>query len=146
MKATAPKSIPTNDFRDANMYITRSGKILRKLSIDEMPQLLNVLRGEMSIVGPRPLVLTEAQLFKEREKYGANALRPGITGWAQVNGRDELRLKKKAKMDGEYSKNFGFAMDVKCVALTAWAVLSVKGHKEGHNHDHSTLSTDSEVV
>lgn len=114
------------------MYITRVGKVLRKLSIDELPQLLNVLRGEMSIVGPRPVIVTETNLLRAREKYNANVLVPGITGWAQVNGRDELSVSKKAKMDGEYAQSIGIMMDIKCLLMTIWAVLAVKGHKEGH--------------
>lgn len=132
MKTSAPKNSPTNSFKDANMYITRVGKVLRKLSIDELPQLLNVLRGEMSIVGPRPVIVTETNLLRAREKYNANVLVPGITGWAQVNGRDELSVSKKAKMDGEYAQSIGIMMDIKCLLMTIWAVLAVKGHKEGH--------------
>lgn len=132
MVTHAPANAPTNELRNANTYITRSGRILRKLSIDELPQLINVLKGEMSLVGPRPVVLSETELFKAREKYGANACVPGITGWAQVNGRDELRIEKKAEMDGEYFKNLGLVMDLKCILKTVWAVLLVKGHREGH--------------
>ena len=90
MRTTAPRNIPTNDFHDAHAYITRVGRIIRKLSIDELPQLINVLQGHMSLVGPRPVVLTETSLISERGKYGANNVKPGITGWAQVNGRDDL--------------------------------------------------------
>lgn len=146
MKTSAPKNSPTNSFKDANTYITRVGKVLRKLSIDELPQILNVLRGEMSIVGPRPVIVAETRLLNAREKYGANSLVPGITGWAQVNGRDELSDSKKARMDGEYAEGIGFIMDVKCLLKTVWAVLAVKGHKEGHqvedefNSSHATLS------
>ncbi len=146
MKTSAPRNSPTNSLKDANMYITRVGRVLRKLSIDELPQLLNVLKGDMSIVGPRPVIVTETQLLKAREKYGANSLVPGITGWAQVNGRDELSISKKAKMDGEYAKSFGVMMDIKCIFKTVWAVIAVKGHKEGHQVEdefdpvHATLS------
>jgi O-antigen biosynthesis protein WbqP len=137
MKTEAPRDVATRNLRDSAMYITRSGKILRKLSVDELPQLLNVLRGEMSMVGPRPVVLQEEDLFVEREKYGANACIPGITGWAQVNGRDEVRVAEKAKMDGEYVDNFGFIMDVKCLLMTVAAVLSIRGHREGHEYGDS---------
>jgi O-antigen biosynthesis protein WbqP len=132
MAVSAPAYEPTNDFKDASAYITRSGKILRKLSIDELPQLVNVLKGEMSIVGPRPVMVNETELLVAREKYNANSCKPGITGWAQVNGRDELRVDEKARMDGEYIENFGPMMDLRCVVMTVWAVLSVSGHKEGH--------------
>ncbi len=131
MSVSAPKDCPTNDLYDAASYITKTGKFLRKLSLDELPQILNVLRGDMSLVGPRPVVLNETDLIAEREKYNANSVKPGITGWAQVHGRDELRIKEKAKMDGDYVKNFGILMDLKCLLFTLWAVLSVKGNKEG---------------
>lgn len=131
MKQSAPKNHPTNDLVNPQRFITRSGKIMRKLSLDELPQLVNVLRGDMSIVGPRPVILKETDLIAEREKHGANGVKPGITGWAQVNGRDEIRIEEKARMDGEYAQNFGFRMDTKCVLYTFWAVASVKGHREG---------------
>jgi len=145
MKTEAPREVATRNLRDSAMYITRSGKILRKLSVDELPQLLNVLRGEMSIVGPRPLVLGEKDVFAERDKYGANACTPGITGWAQVNGRDEVRVTEKAKMDGEYVDNFGFIMDVKCLLMTVAAVLSIRGHKEGGELQSQNIGSSSYV-
>lgn len=135
MRTNAPKNMPTNRLRDSDRYITRSGRVMRKLSLDELPQLFNVILGDMSIVGPRPVVLQEKDLFAAREGYGANACTPGITGWAQVNGRDEVRTAEKARMDGEYANNFGFVMDVRCLLMTMSAVLSVKGHREGHEHD-----------
>ena len=131
MSESAPANVPTNDFIGVQSHITKPGKIIRKLSLDELPQLFNVLKGEMSMVGPRPVVLNEDKLVSEREKYGANSCKPGITGWAQVNGRDEMRMKKKANMDGEYAANISLLMDIRCVVLTIWAVLSIKGHKEG---------------
>ena len=135
MTTNAPRNAPTNSLRNAASHITRIGKIMRKLSLDELPQLINVLRGEMSLVGPRPVVLREIGLIAEREKYGANTCKPGITGWAQVNGRDEVRMKKKAKMDGEYAGKLGPIMDMKCILMTVHAVLSIKGHKEGADDD-----------
>lgn len=132
MSIDAPKYQATNDLLNAGSYITFSGRIMRKLSIDELPQLINVLKGDMSIVGPRPVILNETKLLAERKKYDASSCKPGITGWAQVNGRDELRIEEKAKMDGFYVENFGITMDLKCLALTLMAVLSMKGHKEGH--------------
>jgi O-antigen biosynthesis protein WbqP len=104
---------------------------MRKLSLDELPQLINVIEGNMSLVGPRPVVLNEIDLIAEREKYGAEACKPGITGWAQVNGRDEVRMRKKALMDGEYASKMGPVMDMKCILMTIHAVLSIKGHREG---------------
>ena len=130
--ATDTPQVSTNTFKNAHAYITRSGKILRKLSIDELPQILNVLKGEMSLVGPRPVILKEIGLIDLREQVGANSVKPGITGWAQVNGRDELNDVVKSRMDGEYVKNLSFLMDVKCLALTVSAVLAIKGHQEGH--------------
>ena len=131
MVTHAPSDSPTNSLSNATSYITRPGRVMRKLSLDELPQLVNVLKGEMSIVGPRPVVLKETDLIRERQKYNANAVLPGITGWAQVNGRDEVDIKTKAKMDGYYARKLGFWMDLKCVFLTVWAVLSIKGHREG---------------
>ncbi|MGV9002311.1 MAG: sugar transferase [Candidatus Saccharimonadaceae bacterium] len=132
MSVEAPNDAPTNSFKDAGSYITRSGKIMRKLSLDELPQLLNVIKGEMSVVGPRPVVLKEKNLLKLRQPLGANSVKPGITGWAQVNGRDELNDVIKSRMDGEYVNRFGFKMDVKCLVYTFAAVLSLRGNKEGH--------------
>lgn len=132
MSVSAPSNMATNSFKNAGSYITRSGKIMRKLSIDELPQLFNVLKGDMSIVGPRPVVLSEISLIELRDQVNANSVKPGVTGWAQVNGRDELNDAVKSRMDGEYVRNFGFLMDLKCIALTIFAVLSIKGHREGH--------------
>jgi O-antigen biosynthesis protein WbqP len=140
MRTCAPRNVATRNLHDSDIYITRSGKIIRKLSIDELPQLFNVLRGEMSIVGPRPVVLQEEDLFAEREKYGANECKPGITGWAQVNGRDEVRVVEKARMDGEYAHRLSLYMDFKCILKTLSAVLLIKGHCEGRelaNHQDS---------
>ena len=132
MSTDAPSDMPTSAFKDAGAHITRSGKIMRKLSLDELPQLFNVLQGHMSIVGPRPVVLKETNLLDFRQPLGANGVKPGITGWAQVNGRDELNDIIKARMDGQYVEAFGFKMDLKCLVYTFAAVLSLKGHKEGH--------------
>ena len=130
MHIDAPKYCATNDLKNYKHHITKLGKFLRLSSIDELPQLINVLKGEMSIVGPRPVITNETELISEREKYGANSCKPGITGWAQVNGRDELRIKEKAKMDGEYAKKLSFITDLKCVILTFKVILLAKGHKE----------------
>ena len=132
MSTDAPKDRATNDFHDSHSYITRLGKIMRKLSIDELPQLINVLKGDMSVVGPRPVVLSEKRLIKLRDKYSANSLKPGITGWAQANGRDELDDAAKAEMDGYYAEHFGLMTDAKCVLKTVWVIVSVAGHIEGH--------------
>jgi lipopolysaccharide/colanic/teichoic acid biosynthesis glycosyltransferase len=132
MSTDAPSDMPTNSFKNSHMHITRSGKIMRKLSLDELPQLFNVIRGDMSVVGPRPVLINESNLLMLREAVGANHIKPGITGWAQVNGRDELDDIIKAQMDGFYVKHFSLLLDLKCLMLTFVAVLFVKGHKEGH--------------
>lgn len=138
MYVDAPHESPTNQLANHQQHITRVGKLLRVLSLDELPQLINVLRGNMSIVGPRPVILAETDLIAERDKYDANSCKPGITGWAQVNGRDELRMAKKAKMDGEYAYRLGFIMDLKCVLYTIYAVFSLKGHREGVDQEAAT--------
>ena len=128
----APKNMPTNSFTNADSYITPLGGVLRKLSIDELPQLLNVIKGEMSIVGPRPVIKTEKKLISLRQKYHANSVKPGITGWAQVNGRDDLDDQRKAEMDGEYVQRLSFLTDVKIMIKTIGAVLMMSGHTEGN--------------
>lgn len=132
MSTKAPKNMPTNSFTNADSYITPLGGVLRKLSIDELPQLLNVIKGEMSIVGPRPVIKTEKKLIDLRQKYQANSVKPGITGWAQVNGRDDLDDQRKAKMDGEYVQRLSFLTDVKIMIKTIGAVLMMSGHTEGN--------------
>lgn len=131
MAAEAPANMATNSFANANSFITPVGKILRKLSLDELPQLFNVLRGDMSIIGPRPVILAEDSLIALREKYNANSIRPGMTGWAQVNGRDELDDDKKAAMDGEYVTHMNAITDIKILFKTALVVLSMAGQREG---------------
>jgi O-antigen biosynthesis protein WbqP len=131
MTIEAPSNSATNDLANAASFITRTGKIMRKLSIDELPQFYNVLRGEMSLVGPRPVILQESNLIEERDKYQANRCTPGITGWAQANGRDEVDIYEKARMDGEYAENFGFIMDLRCMIKTVDTILFAKGYKEG---------------
>jgi N-acetyllactosaminide 3-alpha-galactosyltransferase len=132
MSTKAPKNMPTNSFTNADSYITPLGGVLRKLSIDELPQLLNVIKGEMSIVGPRPVIKTEKKLISLRQKYHANSVKPGITGWAQVNGRDDLDDQRKAEMDGEYVQRLSFLTDVKIMIKTIGAVLMMSGHTEGN--------------
>ena len=131
MSIKAPKNMPTNSFSDAASYITPLGAILRKLSIDELPQIFNVLKGDMSIVGPRPVIKTETNLIKLRQKYNANSVKPGITGWAQVNGRDELVDDRKAAMDGQYVNKLSFLTDVKIIFKTAVVVILMAGQTEG---------------
>lgn len=135
MAKAAPNNMATNSFKDASAYITRSGKIIRKLSLDELPQLINVIKGDMSIVGPRPVILDETNLLDLRDQYDANGVKPGVTGWAQVNGRDELNDIMKARMDGEYVERFGLRTDIRCLVKTVGAVLSLSGHAEGHEQE-----------
>ena len=131
MRIDTPKDMPTHMLSNPDQYITKVGKFLRKSSLDELPQILNILAGEMSIVGPRPALWNQYDLIEERDKYGANDVLPGLTGWAQINGRDELEIPVKAKLDGEYVEKFGLAMDIKCFFGTITAVLFHKGVVEG---------------
>lgn len=136
MELSAPANAPTSTLLLAEVHITRVGRILRKLSLDELPQLINIIKGDMSIVGPRPVVMAETDLINEREKYGANDARPGLSGWAQVNGRDDLSYRKKAKLDGWYVKNVSFLLDLKCIVRTFKVVIMQEGHTEGYRkHD-----------
>jgi O-antigen biosynthesis protein WbqP len=131
MKIDTPKDTPTHLLKDPESYITRVGKFMRKTSLDELPQILNILKGEMSIIGPRPCLWNQHDLIAERDKYGANDIYPGLTGWAQINGRDELPIEIKAKLDGEYVESIGFAFDVKVFLKTLLSVLKSDGIKEG---------------
>lgn len=131
MKMSTPRDTPTHMLKNPEQYITRVGKILRKTSLDELPQIFNILAGQMSIIGPRPALWNQDDLVAERDKYGANAVRPGLSGWAQINGRDELEIPEKAKFDGEYVKNMSFGMDWKCFWGTAVKVLKHESVVEG---------------
>lgn len=131
MRADTPGDVPTHLLKDPGAFITKSGRFLRKTSLDELPQIWNIFVGQMSIVGPRPALWNQYDLIAERDKYGANAVTPGLTGWAQVNGRDELEIPVKARLDGEYVQKLGFAMDLRCFWLTVVRVLTHKGVVEG---------------
>ena len=131
MKSDAPHNVPTHLMKDPGKYITRIGKILRKTSLDELPQFFNILKGDMSFVGPRPALYNQDDLVLEREKYGVYKVLPGVTGWAQVNGRDTLPIPDKAKLDGEYIKHFGLWTDAKLLAKTVFAILKSEGVVEG---------------
>lgn len=130
MKLNTP-NVPTHLLENPDQYFIGIGKTIRKLSIDELPQLFNILKGDMSIIGPRPALWTQDDLIAERDKYGANDVRPGLTGWAQINGRDELPIPVKAKLDGEYVENLSFRFDCKCFFGTVKAVLKSEGVVEG---------------
>lgn len=131
MRTDTPKDMPTHLLTNPEQYITKVGKFLRKTSLDELPQIFNILKGDMSIVGPRPALWNQDDLIAERDKYGANDVMPGLTGWAQINGRDELEIPVKAAFDGEYVRKFGFAMDVRCFFGTFLSVLRGDGVVEG---------------
>lgn len=135
MTTKAPSDQPTRHFKNSQAFITKSGRWLRRFGIDELPQLINIIKGDMSLIGPRPVVLTETDLINERDKYGANFYRPGIGGWAQSNGRDEIDVKEKAHLDGVYAQNFSAAMDISCVWRTFVAIFSSRGFKEGGPYD-----------
>lgn len=131
MRTGAPKNQPTHLLKDANAHITRVGNFLRKTSIDELPQLVNIIMGQMSIVGPRPALYNQYDLIAKRDKVGANDVRPGLTGWAQVNGRDELPIDVKARFDGEYIQKMSLLFDVKCILRTFKSVSTADGIAEG---------------
>ena len=131
MRNDAPKNTPTHLLGDPDLYITKSGKLIRKFSLDELPQLINVIKGDMAIVGPRPALWNQYDLIEERDKYDANAIKPGITGLAQVKGRDELPIEKKAKYDGTYTKNVSLLFDLWVILQTVTVVIKARGIKEG---------------
>ena len=131
MKIDTPKDTPTHLLENPDQYITKVGKFLRKTSLDELPQILNILVGQMSIIGPRPALWNQMDLIEERDKYKANEILPGLTGWAQINGRDELSIEDKAYLDGEYYSKLGLVMDLKCFFLTIITVLKKDGFVEG---------------
>lgn len=131
MKTNTPHDVPTHLLENPEQYILRCGQWMRRYSIDELPQIINILKGDMSIVGPRPALWNQYDLIAERDKYGANDIRPGLTGWAQVNGRDELEIAEKARFDGEYVRREGFLMDCVCVFRTVINVSRHEGVVEG---------------
>ncbi len=131
MRIDTPKDCPTHLLEDPDKYITKIGKFLRKTSLDEIPQVYNILFGKMSIIGPRPALWNQDDLIAERDKYGANNIKPGLTGWAQINGRDELPIVEKAALDGYYVEHLGLKMDIKCFFGTIKSVLKHDGVVEG---------------
>ena len=131
MRIDTPKDTPTHLLENPEQWITKVGSFLRKTSLDELPQIFNILAGQMSIIGPRPALWNQFDLIEERNKYGANDVRPGLTGWAQINGRDELEIPVKAKLDGEYIENMSFLFDCKCFFGTIASVLKSDGVVEG---------------
>lgn len=142
MRTDTPKDMPTHMLSNPEQYITRTGSFLRRTSLDELPQIFNIFKGDMSIVGPRPALWNQYDLIAERDKYGVNDVLPGLTGWAQINGRDELEIPVKAKLDGDYVKKYGLGMDLRCFFGTFVSVLRQDGVVEGgtgslHNKENS---------
>ncbi|MFU7536427.1 sugar transferase [Enterococcus casseliflavus] len=131
MKIDTPKEMPTHLLSDPDFYITKVGKFLRKTSLDELPQLFNIIKGDMAVIGPRPALWNQYDLIEERDKYGANNIRPGLTGLAQISGRDELEIQKKARFDGYYTEHVSFRMDIKCFIGTINSVIKSEGVIEG---------------
>ena len=145
MRRSTPHDVPTHLLKTPDQYITRVGGLLRRTSLDELPQFLNILKGDISIIGPRPALWNQNDLIAERDKYGANDIKPGLTGWAQINGRDELEISEKARLDGEYTRVIrqgglaAFQFDCRCFFETVFRVLRSDGVVEGgvgHNHEH----------
>lgn len=145
MKMSTPHDVPTHQLENPEQYLLRCGKTLRKLSLDELPQLFNILKGNMSIIGPRPALWNQDDLIAERDKYGANGVKPGLTGWAQINGRDELEIPIKAKLDGEYVEKQSFLFDCRCFFGTIGKVLKSDGVVEGGTGEMKKSVQEQEV-
>lgn len=145
MKTNTP-DVPTHLFNESEKYISRVGRFIRKMSIDELPQLWNIFKGDMSIIGPRPALWNQDDLIAEREKYGANDIRPGLTGLAQISGRDEIEIPVKAKLDGEYVERLSFGFDCKCFFRTIAAVLKSNGVVEGGTSTSVQTVEENELV
>lgn len=135
MRTDTPKDCPTHQLRDPQRWITRAGRFLRKTSLDELPQLFNIFCGKMSVIGPRPALWNQQDLIAERDRYGANDVLPGLTGWAQINGRDELAVDEKARFDGEYVQKMSFCFDAKCFFRTIVSVAKCRGVLEGSTEE-----------
>lgn len=146
MRIDTPKDTPTHLLENPEQYITKMGKFLRKTSLDELPQIWNIFVGQMSIIGPRPALWNQYDLIAERDKYGANDVSPGLTGWAQINGRDELPIEVKAKLDGEYVEKMSFLFDMKCFFRTAVSVLKHDGVVEGGTGKKEVVSARENVT
>ena len=145
MSIDTPKDTPTHLLTNPDQYITKVGKFLRKTSLDELPQIWNIFMGQMSIIGPRPALWNQYDLIAERDKYGANDVPAGLTGWAQINGRDELPIEIKAKLDGEYVEDIGLWMDVKCFFGTIVSVAKSDGVVEGGNSVNNEIASTKET-
>lgn len=145
MKINTPKDTPTHLLENPEQCITRMGKFMRKTSLDELPQIWNIFIGQMSIIGPRPALWNQYDLIAEREKYGTNDVPPGLTGWAQINGRDELPIEVKARLDGEYVEKMGLWMDVKCFFGTIVSVVKSDGVVEGRTTARKEVTATKET-
>jgi len=149
MKTETPRDVPTHQLDKPDQYLTKVGRVLRKTSLDELPQIANIVRGELSIIGPRPALWNQIDLIAERDKYGANDITPGLTGLAQISGRDELPIDVKAKLDGEYAAHISFQLDMKCFFKTIITVIKADGVVEGNKvvHEHKDIvETNKETV
>ncbi|MBP3953161.1 sugar transferase [Bacillus suaedae] len=146
MRIDTPKDTPTHMLGNPEQYITKMGKFLRKTSLDELPQIWNIFIGQMSIIGPRPALWNQYDLIAERDKYGANDIPPGLTGWAQINGRDELPIEVKAKLDGEYVEQINLWMDVKCFFGTIVSVVKSDGVVEGGTGPKKEVACSKESI
>lgn len=146
MKMSTPHDMPTHMLENPEQYILKCGRWMRKMSIDELPQLFNIFTGKMSIIGPRPALWNQDDLIAERDKYGANDIKPGLTGWAQINGRDELEISEKARLDGEYAEKMSFAFDCKCFFGTIKSVLHHDGVVEGGTGELKREEAEKEKV
>lgn len=146
MRIDTPKDTPTHLLSNSEQYITRMGSLLRKTSLDELPQIWNIFIGQMSIIGPRPSLWNQFDLIAERDKYNANDVPPGLTGWAQINGRDELPIDVKAKLDGEYAEKISFRMDVKCFFGTILNVVMGDGVVEGGTGSKTEVASSKETI
>ena len=145
MRIDTPKDIPTHMLENPEQWITRMGKFLRKTSLDELPQIFNIFVGQMAVIGPRPALWNQYDLIEERERYGANDVLPGLTGWAQINGRDELEIPVKARLDGEYVEKMSFLFDCKCFIGTITSVLKHDGVVEGGTGELNRQKEEMEV-
>lgn len=146
MRTDTPHDAPTHELSDPKRWITKVGGFLRKTSLDELPQLFNIFVGSMSVIGPRPALWNQYDLIEERDKYGANDVRPGLTGWAQINGRDELEIPVKARLDGEYVERMSFGFDCKCFFGTIKSVLKSDGVVEGGTGELEKQKQESSAV
>ena len=146
MRIDTPSDMPTHLLENQDQWITKVGKFMRKTSLDELPQIINILKGEMSIIGPRPALWNQYDLIAERDKYGANGIPAGLTGWAQINGRDTVEIEDKARFDGEYVEKMGLKMDVKCFFGTIINVLNRSGVVEGGTGVKEKVDSTEETV